>query len=96
MSVFPALWDTKANKTAGKSVAARHINEKPENIKICIGKQYQRITDRDSYVTAEKCKTEWLGFGDGYQLLIEPFYVHLNGFETKRVGKDHAINTLVS
>ena len=71
LSVSPALWDTKANKAAGKSVAARHINEKPENIKTSIGKQYQRITDRNSYVTAEKCKTAWLGFGDGYQLLID-------------------------
>ena len=54
LSVSPALWDTKANKAAGKSVMAQRINEKLENIKTNIGKHYQRICDRDSYVTAEK------------------------------------------
>lgn len=95
MSVSPALWDTKGNKAAGKSVAAQRINEKLENIKTNIGKQYQRICDRDSYVTAEKVKNAWLGFGDGYQLLIETFDAYLKDFEEKRAGKDRAIGTLV-
>ena len=95
MSVSPALWDTKANKAAGKSIAAQRINEKLENIKTNIGKQYQRICDRDSYVTAEKVKNAWLGFGDGYQLLIETFDAYLKDFEEKRAGKDRAIGTLI-
>ena len=95
LSVSPALWDTKANKATGKSVAAQRINEKLENIKTNIGKQYQRICDRDSYVTAEKVKNAWLGFGDGYQLLIETFDAYLKEFEEKRAGKDRAIGTLV-
>ena len=95
MSVSPALWDTKGNKAAGKSVAAQRINEKLENIKTNIGKQYQRICDRDSYVTAEKVKNAWLGFGDGYQLLIETFDAYLKDFEEKRAGKDRAIGTLI-
>ena len=41
LSVSPKLWDTRANKATGKSVAARCINEKLENIKTNIGKQYQ-------------------------------------------------------
>ena len=52
LSVSPKLWDTGGNRAAGKSVEARRINEKLENIKTNIGKQYQRISDRDSYVTA--------------------------------------------
>ena len=95
LSVSPALWDTKANKAAGKSVMAQRINEKLENIKTNIGKHYQRICDRDSYVTAEKVKNAWLGFGDGYQLLIETFDAYLKDFEEKRAGKDRAIGTLV-
>ena len=95
MSVSPALWDTKANKAAGKSVVAQRINEKLENIKTNIGKHYQCICDRDSYVTAEKVKNAWLGFGDGYQLLIETFDAYLKDFEEKRAGKDRAIGTLV-
>ena len=63
MTVPPKLWDTKANKASGKSIVAQRINEKLENIKTNIGKQYQRICDRDSYVTAEKVRNAWLGFG---------------------------------
>ena len=48
------LWDAKANKAAGRSLESQRINEKLENIKTNIGKQYQRLCDRDSYVTAEK------------------------------------------
>ena len=88
LSISPKLWDTKANKATGKSVVAQRINEKLENIKTNIGKQYQRICDRDAYVTAEKVKNAWLGFGDGYQLLLQTFDEYLNDFEKNRVGKD--------
>lgn len=93
LNIRPALWDTKANKAAGKSVEAQRINEKLENIKTNIGKQYQRICDRDSYVTAEKVKNAWLGFGDGYQLLMQTFDEYLTAFE-KRVGKDRKAGSL--
>ncbi|WP_337600206.1 site-specific integrase [Alistipes ihumii] len=94
LSISPKLWDTKANKAAGKSMAAQRINEKLENIKTNIGKQYQRICDRDSYVTAEKVRNAWQGFGDGYQLLLQTFNAYLAEFEQKRVGKDRAASTL--
>ena len=94
LSISPKLWDTKANKATGKSVVARRINEKLENIKTNIGKQYQRICDRDSYVTAEKVKNAWLGFRDGYQLLLQTFDEYLNDFEKNRVGKDRKASTL--
>ena len=54
LSVSPKLWDTEGNRAAGKSVEARRINEKLDNIRTNISKQYQRISDRDSYVTAVK------------------------------------------
>ena len=93
LNIRPALWDTEANKASGKSVEAQRINEKLENIKTNIGKHYQRISDRDSYVTADKVKNAWLGFGDGYQLLMQTFDEYLTAFE-KRVGKDRAPSTL--
>ena len=96
LNVRPALWDTEANKASGKSVEAQRINEKLENIKTNIGKQYQRICDRDSYVTAEKVKNAWLGFGDGYQMLMQTFDEYLKEFEEKRVGKDRAASSLVT
>ena len=94
LSVSPKLWDTEGNKAAGKSVEARRINEKLENIKTNIGKQYQRISDRDSYVTAEKVKNAWLGFGDEHRLLLQTFDEYLQEFVGKRVGKDRSAGTL--
>ena len=94
LSISPKLWDTKANKASGKSIVAQRINEKLENIKTNIGKQYQHICDRDAYVTAEKVKNAWLGFGDGYQLLLQTFDEYLNDFEKNRVGKDRKASTL--
>lgn len=93
LNVRPALWDTEANKASGKSVEAQRINEKLENIKTNIGKQYQRICDRDSYVTAEKVKNAWLGMGGECKLLLQTFDEYLVAFE-KRVGKDRSPSTL--
>lgn len=93
LNICPALWDTQANKASGKSIEAQRINEKLENIKTNIGKQYQHICDRDSYVTAEKVKNAWLGFGDDYRLLMQTFDEYLVAFE-KRVGKDRSFSTL--
>lgn len=95
LSVSPKLWDTGGNRAAGKSVEARRINEKLENIKTNIGKQYQRISDRDSFVTAEKVKNAWLGFGDEHRLLLQTFDKYLQEFAGKRVGKDRSAGTLL-
>ena len=61
-------------------------NEKLENIKTNIGKQYQRLCDRDSYVTAEKVRNAFLGMGDDCRLLLQTFDEYLAEFR-KRVGK---------
>ena len=92
LTVRSSLWDAKANKAAGKSLDAQHINEKLENIKTNIGKQYQRLCDRDSYVTAEKFRNAVLGMGDDCRLLLQTFNEYLTRFQ-KRVGKDRSIST---
>ena len=92
LSVRSSLWDAKANKAAGKSLEAQRLNEKLENIKTNIGKQYQRLCDRDSYVTAEKVRNAFLGMGDDCHLLLQTFDEYLAGF-LKRVGKDRAYSS---
>ena len=47
------LWDAKGNKAKGKSIEARETNLALDNIKAQIIKHYQRISDREAYVTAE-------------------------------------------
>ena len=92
LSVRSSLWDAKANKAAGRSLESQRINEKLENIKTNIGKQYQRLCDRDSYVTAEKVRNAFLGMGDDCRLLLQTFDEYLADFR-KRVGKDRAYSS---
>ncbi len=92
LTVRSSLWDAKANKASGKSLEAQRVNEKLENIKTNIGKQYQRLCDRDSYVTAEKVRNAFLGMGDDCRLLLQTFDEYLAGF-LKRVGKDRTYSS---
>ncbi len=92
LSVRASLWDAKANKASGKSLEAQRINEKLENIKTNIGKQYQRLCDRDSYVSAKRVRNAFLGMGDDCHLLLQTFDEYLAGF-LKRVGKDRAYSS---
>lgn len=87
LNIKPDLWDTGANKASGKSLEAQKINQKLDNIRTQIGKQYQSICDRDNFVTAEKVKNGYLGFGEEYRTLLsvaDEFYEQYS----KRVGKD--------
>lgn len=87
LDVKPSLWDTKGNRASGKSIEAQKINRKLDNIRTQIGKQYQRISDKDNFVSAEKVKNAYLGFGDEYRTLLtvaDEFYEQY----AKRVGKD--------
>ena len=69
----------KPTKPLAKVSKRSVINEKLENIKTNIGKQYQRLCDRDSYVTAEKVRNAFLGMGDDCRLLLQTFDEYLAG-----------------
>lgn len=87
LNIKPSLWDTGANRASGKSIEAQKINQKLNNIKTQIGKQYQNICNRDNFVSAEKVKNAYLGFGDEFRTLFsiaDEFYESYS----KRVGKD--------
>jgi len=47
------LWDAKGNRVKGKSKEAIETNYALENIKAQIIKHYQRISDREAFVSAE-------------------------------------------
>lgn len=53
------LWDVKGNKAKGKSREARDINLALDNIKAQIIKHYQRISDREAFVTAEMVRNAY-------------------------------------
>ena len=52
-SIAKELWDAKGNHAKGKSLEARETNLALDNIKAQIIKHYQRISDREAFVTAE-------------------------------------------
>ena len=51
-SIAKELWDAKGNHAKGKSLEARETNLALDNIKAQIIKHYQRISDREAFVTA--------------------------------------------
>jgi len=82
---FKVLFYLKRSK--GKSVEADRINRHLDNIRAQINKHYQSISDQDSFVSAEKVKNAYLGFGDKYRMLLEAFEKFTCDYQ-KRIGID--------
>ena len=91
-NILKTLWDAKGNRAKGKSVEARNINHALDNIKAQIIKHYQRISDREAYVTAEMVRNAYQGIGSEYETLLKAFDKENETFK-KRVGKDRVIAT---
>ena len=91
-SIAVEQWDTKANKVKGKSKEARDINYALDNIKAQIIKHYQRISDKDAYVTAEMVRNAYQGIGTEYETVLRAFDKHNEDF-AKRIGKDRVKET---
>lgn len=92
-SVAMNMWDTKANRVKGKSKEARDINFALDNIKAQLIKHYQRISDREAFVTAEMVRNAYQGIGTEYETLLRAFDKHNSDF-SKRIGKDRVKETL--
>lgn len=91
-SIPKTLWDVKGNKAKGKSREARDINLALDNIKAQIIKHYQRISDREAFVTAEMVRNAFQGIGSEYETLLKAFDRENEVFK-KRVGKDRVMAT---
>ena len=91
-SVTKAIWDAKGNRAIGKSKEAKEVNFALDNIKAQITKHYQRLSDREAFVTAEMVRNAYQGIGTEYETLLRAFDKENAAF-AKRVGKDRAKNT---
>ena len=89
------LWDAKGNRAKGKSIEARDINHALDNIKAQIIKHYQRISDREAYVTAEMVRNAYQGIGSEYETLLGAFDKDNATFQ-KRVGTDRVKGTYIA
>ena len=89
------LWDAKGNRAKGKSIEARDINHALDNIKAQIIKHYQRISDREAYVTEEMGRNAFQGIGSEYETLLGAFDKDNATFQ-KRVGTDRVKATYMA
>ena len=64
LTIAKTMWDAKGNRAKGKSKESRDINLALDNIKAQIIKHYQRISDREAYVTAEMVRNAYQGIED--------------------------------
>ena len=86
------IWDAKGNRAKGKSREAREVNLALDNIKAQIIKHYQRLSDREAFVTAEMVRNAYQGIGTEYETLLRAFDKENEAF-AKRVGKDRSVRT---
>ncbi|WP_373749060.1 tyrosine-type recombinase/integrase [Bacteroides heparinolyticus] len=94
-TILKTLWDAKGNRAKGKSIEARDINHALDNIKAQIIKHYQRISDREAYVTAEMVRNAYQGIGSEYETLLGAFDKDNATFQ-KRVGTDRVRDTYMA
>ena len=94
-SISKELWDAKGNRAKGKSLEARETNLALDNIKAQIIKHYQRISDREAFVTAEMVRNAYQGIGGEYETQLKAFDRENEVFK-KRVGKDRKLATYQS
>ena len=86
------LWDVKGNRAKGKSREAISTNLSLDNIKAQIIKHYQRLSDREAFVTAEMVRNAYQGLGSEYDTLLKSFDRDCASL-LKRVGKDRSMGT---
>jgi hypothetical protein len=94
LSIHLSLWDVKGNRAKGKGEDTRRVNHALDNIKAQIIKHYQRIADREAYVSADMVRNAFQGIGNEYETLLRAFDKEIADFK-KRVGKDRTKSTYV-
>ena len=92
LTIVKTMWDAKGNRAKGKSKEARDINLALDNIKAQIIKHYQRISEREAYVTAEMVRNAYQGIGTEYETLLGAFDKDNESFK-KRIGIDRAASS---
>ena len=86
------LWDVRGNRAKGKSKEAIATNLSLDNIKAQIIRHYQRLSDREAFVTAEMVRNAYQWLGSEYDTLLKSFDRDCASL-LKRVGKDRSMGT---
>lgn len=76
LEVSPDIWDSKEARVTGKSKEAIEVNDMLEKIQATLRNIYRDLQDRESYVTSEKVRNNFLGFSSKNETLMQLFEEH--------------------
>jgi hypothetical protein len=86
LDVEEKLRSVETGRLTGRSNVALEGNRMLDKIRVGVNKAYQDVCDRDTYVTAEKVRNEYLGMGMNHKTLFAVFRQHNDDY-AKLVGK---------
>ncbi|KAA6321929.1 Tyrosine recombinase XerD [termite gut metagenome] len=87
MDINPAHWDVNAGKATGRAKEVPEINSLIDSTRSALYRIYRNMQERESNVTAEKIKNEFLGISETRHNLLELFQRH-NEDVKKLIGID--------
>ena len=76
LEINPEIWSVKLGRASGLSKESKQINALLDEIKASIHKIYHEMQRRESVVTSEKIKTEFLGRSKRHDMLLDLFRKH--------------------
>jgi site-specific recombinase XerD len=76
LEINPDCWNTQLGKANGRNAEVQKINSLLEDIKASVHRIYHEQQLRDSVVTAEKVKNEFLGLSEDNKTLLDLFTRH--------------------
>ncbi|CDN30456.1 transposase [Mucinivorans hirudinis] len=76
IEILPDLWSVDLGRALGQSRESKQVNALLDDIKASIHRIYHEMQRRDSVVTAEKVKNEFLGITEHHDTLLDLFRKH--------------------
>ncbi|MGL5938118.1 MAG: site-specific integrase [Phocaeicola sp.] len=92
IEVAPEMWSVALGRASGLTKESKRINALLEEIKATIHRVYHEMQRRDSYVTSEKVKNEFLGITEHHDTLLDLFKKH-NEDVQKLIGISKSAST---
>jgi len=71
-----AFWDTKMSRVVGRTIEARELNYRLDNIKINISSAFEEILKEGKYITAQAVKSRYLGTDNHDATLLDIITYH--------------------
>lgn len=76
LDIEPEVWNPKTAKVEGKSLYAQRINSGIDNIRATLIKEYHKLYEFETNITAEKLRNSYLGYFPESKTLLQLFDKH--------------------